>query len=638
MAFFPRAADPAAVGRLLAGLDSADAAARGRAAFWLGITGGSDAEGKLLPALRKETDLAAFSQIAAALAAIGSPAAREEIAGMLSGAAKDKTRDPSKPEDAWVLLHASALFGDKEVNSKIPPGPRVASPPHGSGAFRVFGHAAALEPRGVRGAQDQHGVDHGQEEVTAAREAALASEPAAGPARFQQGIGLLDATTLVVGSMIGSGIFIVSAQSSRVVGSPGWLLMAWAIAGSPDDDGVALLRRARGDAPEGGRAVRLLPRGLRQLFGFLFGWTMFLVVQTGTIAAVSVAFAKFLGVLWPAISAEQQALSRSGVSRSAPVQAVALVVIAVLTASNATGLKAGTRIQNVFTFAKFAALFGLTALGLALGHSGSFAGGAPGFWKAVSQSGGELTGLALVAAVATAMVGPMFSQSAWNNVTFAGEEIRDPGWTLPRALLLGCLLVTTIYVLANVAYLNVLSFSEIQQAPEDRVATAAATSLFGPGAAAVMAAAIMVSTFGCVNGLILSGARVSFAMARDGFFFRGLQRLNSSAVPGNALWAQAFWSGVLVLSGSYTALFTYVISVDILFFVLLVLAVIVLRVKHPEWPRPFRAPLYPYLPLLYAAVGAALIVILLRGNPKTTWPGYAIVMSGIPIYFFWRRK
>jgi APA family basic amino acid/polyamine antiporter len=236
------------------------------------------------------------------------------------------------------------------------------------------------------------------------------------------------------------------------------------------------------------------------------------------------------------------------------------------------------------------------------------------------------------------MVGPLFSQSAWNNVTFAGEEVRDPGRTLPRALLVGCLLVTVIYVLANVSYLKVLTFDGIRHAPEDRVATAAATALFGPGAAALMAAAIMVSTFGCVNGLILSGARVSFAMARDGMFFRGLERVNAAAVPGNALWAQAFWSAVLVLSGSYSNLLKYVISVDILFFVLLVLAVIVLRVKRPDWPRPFRAPGYPFLPLLYAVAGTALIAILLRGNPKTTWPGYAIVLAGVPVYFLWRRR
>ena len=313
-------------------------------------------------------------------------------------------------------------------------------------------------------------------------------------------------------------------------------------------------------------------------------------------------------------------------------------MVVLLTASNATGLKTGTRTQNLFTFAKFAALFALTALGLLLGRGGNLAIGSAGFWKSISASGQERTGLALVAALATAMVGPMFSQSAWNNVTFAGEEVRDPGRTLPRALLAGCLLVTVIYVLANVSYLKVLPFAEIQHAPEDRVATAAVTSLFGSGAAALMAAAIMVSTFGCVNGLILSGARVSFAMARDGLFFRGLEKVNAAAVPGNALWAQAFWSAVLVLSGSYSDLLKYVISADILFYVLLVVAVIVLRVKRPEWPRPFRAPGYPYLPLLYAAAGLALIAILVAGNPRTTWPGYAIVMTGVPVYFLWKRR
>jgi len=473
--------------------------------------------------------------------------------------------------------------------------------------------------------------------MTAAREAALGKEPAAGPARLKQGIGLLDATTLVVGSMIGSGIFIVSAESGRVAGSAGWLLAAWAIAGALTMMASVCCAELAAMLPRAGGQYVFFREAYGPLFGFLFGWTMFLVVQSGTIAAVSVAFAKFLGVLWPAISTSSKLVTIGRFSVST-LQAVGLLVIVVLTATNATGLKAGTRIQNVLTVVKFAALFGLAALGLMFGHAESFTKNAAGFWHSVSQSGQELTGLVLVAAVATAMVGPMFSQSAWNNVTFAGEEVRNPGWTLPRALLLGCLLVTTIYVIANIAYLNVLPFAGIQHAPEDRVATAAATSLFGPGAAAVMAAAIMVSTFGCVNGLILSGARVSFAMARDRLFFKELARLNDASVPANALWAQAFWSAVLVLSGSYSDLLKYVISADILFYVLLVLAVIVLRVKHPEWPRPFRAPLYPFLPLLYAAIGAALIAILLRGNPKTTWPGYAIVMSGIPIYFLWRRR
>ena len=370
------------------------------------------------------------------------------------------------------------------------------------------------------------------------------------------------------------------------------------------------------------------------LFGFLFGWTMFLVVQTGTIAAVAVAFAKFLGVLWPAVSETKTVVGPFSVSIA---QGVGVAVIVLLTASNATGLRTGTTTQNVFTFAKLAALLALTAFGLLLGRPDA-ALREEGFWTPVSPDGSLLTGVSLLIALGLAMVGPLFSQSAWNNVTFAGEEVEHPGRTLPQALLAGCLLVTTLYVLANVAYMNVLPLSAIQNAPADRVATAVATSLFGPAAANLMAVAIMVSTFGCVNGLILSGARVSFAMARDGLFFRGLERLNGASVPANALWAQALWASVLALSGSYSDLLEYVISADILFYVLLVVAVIVLRRRRPELPRPFRAPLYPFLPLLYAAAGAVLIAVLLAGNPRTTWPGYGLVLTGVPVYFAWRRR
>jgi APA family basic amino acid/polyamine antiporter len=314
-----------------------------------------------------------------------------------------------------------------------------------------------------------------------------------------------------------------------------------------------------------------------------------------------------------------------------------VAVIVLLTASNATGLRTGTTTQNVFTFAKLAALLALTAFGLFLGRPDA-ALREESFWTPVSPDGSLLTGVSLLIALGLAMVGPLFSQSAWNNVTFAGEEVEHPGRTLPQALLAGCLLVTTVYVLANVAYMNVLPLSAIQNAPADRVATAVATSLFGPAAANLMAVAIMVSTFGCVNGLILSGARVSFAMARDGLFFRGLERLNGASVPANALWAQAVWASVLALSGSYSDLLEYVISADILFYVLLVVAVIVLRRRKPELPRPFRAPLYPFLPLLYAAAGAVLIAVLLAGNPRTTWPGYGLVLTGVPVYFAWRRR
>jgi basic amino acid/polyamine antiporter, APA family len=449
-----------------------------------------------------------------------------------------------------------------------------------------------------------------------------------------RGIGWLDATTLVVGSMIGSGIFIVSAKSARALGSGGWLLAAWAIAGVLTMIAALCCSELAAMMPKAGGQYVFFREAYGPLFGFLFGWTMFLVIQTGTIAAVAVAFAKFLGVLWPAVS---EAKTRIGPFSVSAAQGVGVAVIALLTASNANGLKTGTTTQNVFTFAKLAALLALTACGLFLAREGA-ALRAGDFWNAVSPEGTALAGLALVAALGTAMVGPLFSQSAWNNVTFAGEEVETPGKTLPRALLAGCLLVTSLYVLANVAYLNVLPLSDVQHAPSDRVATAVATALFGPASAGVMAIAIMVSTFGCVNGLILSGARVSFAMARDGLFFRKLERLNSAAVPRNALWAQALWASILVLSGSYSDLLEYVISADILFYVLLVVAVIVLRRKRPDLPRPFHAPGYPFLPALYAVAGMVLIVILLVANPRTTWPGYALVATGVPVYFLWRRR
>ena len=456
-------------------------------------------------------------------------------------------------------------------------------------------------------------------------------------AHLVRGISRFDATALVVGSMIGSGIFIVSAESARVLGSPGWVLAAWVIGGTLTMIAALSCAELAAMLPKAGGQYVFFREAYGPLCGFLFGWTLFLVVQTGTIAAVAVAFARFLGVLAPRVSSAHVLFSL-GTAKVSAVQAVALLVIVALTASNATGLRVGTVTQNVFTVAKFAALAALTVFGLTLGGGSGVALRAPGFFAAMAPSGAPLAGLALLAALGTAMVGPLFSQSAWNNVTFAGEEIEEPGRTLPFALLAGCLVVTSIYVLANVAYMNVLPFSAMQHPPEDRLATAAATSLFGAGAASATAAAIMVSTFGCVNGLILSGARVSFAMARDGLFFRGVARLNGASVPGNALWAQGAWACLLVLSGSYSDLLKYVISVDILFFVLLVLAVIVMRRKRPDLPRPFRAPGYPVLPLAYAVLGLVLIAVLLAGNPRTTWPGYALCLTGVPVYFLWRRR
>ena len=357
------------------------------------------------------------------------------------------------------------------------------------------------------------------------------------PARgLTRGIRRFDATCLVVGSMIGSGIFIVSAESARLLGSPGWLLLAWGIAGSMTLAAALSCAELAAMMPKAGGQYVIFREAYGPLPGFLFGWAMFLVIQTGTIAAVAAAFARFLGVLMPALSSAP--VARIGPLPVSPAQIVAVAAIVLLTASNATGLRAGTRTQNLFTVVKLAALLALAAAGLLLGGE-ALALRAAGFFRARTLSGGSLSGFGLLLALGAAMVGPLFSQSAWNNATFAGEEVEDRGRTLPFELLCGCAIVTALYVLTNVAYLKSLSLSGIQHAAEDRVGTAAADALFGAGAAGWMAAAILVSTFGCVNGLILSGARVSFAMARDGLFFRGLERLNRACVPSNALWLAA---------------------------------------------------------------------------------------------------
>jgi APA family basic amino acid/polyamine antiporter len=454
------------------------------------------------------------------------------------------------------------------------------------------------------------------------------------PAGLRRGIGQLDATALVVGSMIGSGIFIVSAESARLLGSGGWLLAAWAAAGTLTLAAAVSCAELAAMLPRAGGQYVFYREAYGGLAGFLFGWASFLVIQTGTIAAVAVAFAKFTGVLVPSVSGRPfPALGPVAVT---PVQLVALGVVGLLTASNATGLKAGTLTQNVFTAVKFAALLALAGAGLLLGGGEGVALRASGFFQARSLSGQALSGAGFALAFAAAMVGPLFSQSAWNNVTFAGEEVREPGRTLPFALVVGCAVVTGLYMLTNVSYLRALPLAAIQGAPEDRVGTAAAAALFGPAAGRLVAAAILVSTFGCANGLILSGARVSFAMARDGLFFRGLRRVNAAGVPANALWLQAAWAGLLVLSGSYGQLLKYVISADILLYALLVLAVVALRRRQPDWNRPFLAPAYPWLQILYAFAALALVALLLVGNPRTTWPGYAVLAAGVPVYWVWK--
>ena len=484
--------------------------------------------------------------------------------------------------------------------------------------------------------------------------------------RLERGLGPLDATMLVVGSMIGSGIFIVSAESSRLVGAPGWLMMAWALAGLLTITGSLSCAELAAMMPRAGGQYVFLREAYGPGTGFLFGWSMLLVIQTGTIAAVAVAFANFLGVLVPSVSGasylvEPVALGRYAVSLSTQ-QLVAVVMILLLTAVNTRGLGVGRVIQNSFTVAKTAALAGLIVAGLAFGVNGGAAAFTSSWWNpwangwdpARAQPGlGVAGGLALAMLLGRAMVGPLFAQSAWNNVTFTAGEVRDPGRNLPRALLAGCALVVALYLLANLAYVVTLPLAGIQSAPQNRVATAAMQAVFGPAGTVLMAIAIVISTFGCNNGLILAGARVTYAMARDGLFFRRIGTLNAHHVPATALLVQGVWAAALTLvrtvgtdpatgavtyGNVYTQLLEYIISADLVFYALMVAAVIVLRRKAPDAPRPYRTAGYPLVPLVYVVLAVLLVIDLAYLTPSTSGVGYLLVLTGIPVYLVWRRR
>ncbi|MDB5100802.1 MAG: amino acid permease-associated region [Cyanobacteria bacterium RYN_339] len=444
---------------------------------------------------------------------------------------------------------------------------------------------------------------------------------------FVRGLGLLDATMIVAGSMIGSGIFIVSADIAREVGSPGWLLVVWLITGCLTLAAALSYGELAAMMPKAGGQYVYLREAYGPLWGFLYGWTLFMVIQCGTIAAVSVAFAKFLGVLLPWVSADTKLLG--------PVssqQAVAIAVILVLSATNMGGVRAGKLIQNTFTIAKLGALAALIALGLFAGHAAAPALTAPGFWTPA------VGGWAIWTVVGTAMVGSLFSSDAWNNITFTAGEVRDPKRNIPLALALGTVIVTGLYMLANLAYLNALPLAAIQHAPQDRVGTAVALSVLGPAGSGLMAAAIMVSTFGCVNGLVLAGARVYYAMAQDGLFFKAAGKLNKQGVPAVGLALQAVWAAALTLSGSYGNLLDYVIFAALLLYVLTVGAIFVLRRTRPEAERPYKAVGYPLVPALYMVLASLLMLDLLIYKPGYTWPGLGIVLAGLPVYFIWRAK
>jgi len=483
--------------------------------------------------------------------------------------------------------------------------------------------------------------------------------------KLVRGLGPLDATMIVMGSMIGSGIFITSAESTRLLGAPGWLLLAWVMAGVMTITGALCCAELAAMLPHAGGQYVFLRQAYGPSIGFLFGWTLFLVIQTGTIAAVAIAFAKFSGVFVPMIATENylvrpvRLLGAYAISLSTE-QAVAVLLIFFLTWINTRGLAIGRLVQNTFTFAKTAALIGLIVIGLSSGWRATCAARASAWWDPwangwtpqLAQPGLTMAGaLALLLIFGKAMVGPLFAQTAWTNVTFTGSEIRDPGRTLPRALLLGCGVVVTLYVLANLAYVATLSLGEIAHAPQNRIAVAALQAALGSGGASAMAAAIMVSTFGCNNGLILAGARVYYAMARDGLFFRAIARTNSRRVPGAALLAQGFWAAFLTLPRTassdaagarhygnvYTQLLEYIVAADLVFYVLLVAAVMVLRRKNPDTLRPYRALGYPFVPIVAIALALLLIADLAVLAPATCGIGFAIVLSGLPAFLLWKR-
>jgi APA family basic amino acid/polyamine antiporter len=484
---------------------------------------------------------------------------------------------------------------------------------------------------------------------------------------LKRGLGQLDATMIVVGSMIGSGIFITSAESARLIGAPGWLLMAWALAGLLTITGALCCAELAAMMPKAGGQYVFLREAYGPAFGFLFGWSLFLIIQTGTIAAVAVAFARFTGVLVPGIATGNYLVAPVHLGGGYAIslsseQLVAVVMILVLTWTNTRGLELGKLVQNSFTFAKTAALIGLIVLGLSLGWGATSAARSAAWWDSwangwspqVAQPGLAATGaFALLMLLGKAMVGPLFAQSAWNNVTFTASEVRDPGRTLPRALLIGCGIVVTLYLLANVAYIATLPLEGIQTAPQNRVAVAAMNAMLGPAGTVLMAVAIMISTFGCNNGLILAGARVYFAMARDGLFFRGIAKLNPRQTPAMALFAQGVWASLLTLPRTvitdpatgavtygnvYTQLLEYIISADLVFYVLMVGAVFVLRRKMPDAPRPYRTWGYAVVPVIYITIAGLLILDLAYLAPSTSGIGYILVLTGVPVYLAWRKR
>ena len=460
----------------------------------------------------------------------------------------------------------------------------------------------------------------------------------------KKSLGLIDATLLVAGSMIGSGIFIVSSIMMNDIGSPAWMLVLWILTGLITILAALSYGELAGMMPNAGGQYVYIQRAFGRLPSFLYGWTVFTVIQTGVIAAVAVAFAKYTAVFFPGLN---DVIIDLMFLKLTYAHVVAIASVLLLTYSNSKGLQNGKIIQFIFTSAKLFALFALIALGIYLGiKSNVFELNMSDAWTAFKTTRTEsgaitktpLLGWALVGALGATIINSLFSADAWNNVTFIAGEIRDPKRNIPRSLFFGTLIVTLIYVLANVAYLMLLPNQDILNAPSNRVGAAAAHVIFGEPGVLIMAGLIMVSTFGCNNGLILAGSRLYHAMAKDGLFFKKANKLNTHGIPSAALWIQCLWASVLCLSGKYEDLLTYSTFASLLFYVLTIAGIFRLRKTEPDTPRPYRAFGYPILPMLYIAITSAICVILLVYSPLNTLIGLFIVALGIPVYFLTAKR
>lgn len=461
---------------------------------------------------------------------------------------------------------------------------------------------------------------------------------------FKASLGLTDATLIVVGSMIGSGIFIVSANITQNVGSAGWLVLVWVITGLMTITAAVSYGELSGMFPKAGGQYVYLKEAYNPLVAFLYGWSLFSVIQTGTIAAVGVAFSKFTAYLIPWFSEHHILFSLGKINISA-AQLLAIFTIVLLTWNNSRGIQGGKIIQRVFTFAKLASLFGLIVFGLWMLDKTAWAANWSNPWEAgkllLSDPADtsrwsiipHATMGAFLGAVAAAMVGSIFSSDAWNNVTFIAGEIKNPGRNIGLSLFLGTLIVTIIYVSANLMYTGVLTMPEIAGAKDERVAVAASQAIFGEAGTWIVAVMIMISTFGCNNGLILAGARVYYTMALDGLFFKKAGELNKNGVPGWALWVQMAVAALLCLSGRYGDLLDMISFVVVLFYMLTIVGIFILRKKAPDTPRPYKAFGYPLLPALYIVMGLAFCTLLLIYKPQYTWPGFIIAGLGVPIYY-----